>query len=28
VVLEGAGHMSFVEAQGPYLAAVQSFLNR
>ena len=28
VVLEGAGHMSFVEAQSPYLAAVQSFLNR
>ena len=28
VVLEGAGHMSFVEAQGAYLAAVQSFLNR
>ncbi len=26
VVLEGVGHMSFAEAQGPYLAAVQSFL--
>jgi proline iminopeptidase len=28
VVLEGAGHMSFVDAPGPYLAAVQAFLNR
>jgi len=27
-VLERAGHMSFAEAPGPYLAAVQSFLNR
>jgi proline iminopeptidase len=27
VVLDGAGHMSFVEAQEAYLAAVQSFLN-
>jgi proline iminopeptidase len=26
VVLEGAGHMSFVEAQNPYLDAVRSFL--
>jgi proline iminopeptidase len=28
VVLEGAGHMSFVEAPGAYLAAVQGFLSR
>jgi pimeloyl-ACP methyl ester carboxylesterase len=26
VVLDGAGHMSFVEARNPYLAAVRSFL--
>ena len=28
VVLDGAGHMSFVDAQEPFLAAVQAFLNR
>ena len=27
VVLDGAGHMSFVEAQAAYIAAVQKFLN-
>jgi pimeloyl-ACP methyl ester carboxylesterase len=28
VVVPGAGHMSFVEAQEPYLDAVRSFLRR
>jgi pimeloyl-ACP methyl ester carboxylesterase len=28
VVLPGVGHMSFVEAEGPYLEAVRSFLRR
>jgi pimeloyl-ACP methyl ester carboxylesterase len=28
IVLSGAGHMSFVEAQAPYLDAVRSFLGR
>jgi pimeloyl-ACP methyl ester carboxylesterase len=28
VVVPGVGHMSFVEAQGPYLDAVRSFLRR